>query len=312
MPQLSQRALLYLDEVIRHGSLRRAGQQLNIDPSAISRQLAALEEQLDVRLLLRTTQGVQATEAGRLLVAHYRQQRANEESVLSRLSDLQGLRKGSVGIAVGEGFIADLISRPLQSFILDHPGIDLEIRMAGANEAVGLVKDDAVDFALVYAPAEDSDLEVLADTRQPLQLMVPPRHPLAEQTAPIAMSALQGQPLALIHNSTGMGQLALIAAQLEHMELRPKLRTNSVAVLTNFVKSGIGVAFMPELTIIDEVEAGSICCRPLDHPAMHDARARIVSHAGRELTVAARACLEHLRQNMRFFSADAPSLQRKR
>lgn len=310
MQQLSQRALSYLDEVIRHGSLRRAGQQLNIDPSAISRQLAALEEHLDVRLLQRTAQGVQATEAGRLLVAHYRQQRANEESVLSRLSDLQGLRKGRVGIAVGEGFIADLISRPLQSFILNYPGVDLEIRMAGANEAIGLVKDDAVDFALVYAPAEDSELQVLADTRQPLQLIIPPWHPLAEQTTPVPMSALRDQPLALIHNSTGMGQLALIAAQLEHLELRPKLRTNSVAVLTNFVKSGIGVAFMPELTVIDEVETGSICCRPLAHPALRDARARIVSHTGRELTVAARACLDHLRQNMRFFNADAPSLRR--
>ncbi len=42
------------------------------------------------------------TEAGELLVAHYRQQRANEEGVLSRLSALQGLRQGKVRLAVGE------------------------------------------------------------------------------------------------------------------------------------------------------------------------------------------------------------------
>ena len=46
------------------------------------------------------------------------------------------------------------------------------------------------------------------------------------------MRALRNESLALIHNSTGMGQLAVIAAQLERIELRPKLRTNSVAVLT--------------------------------------------------------------------------------
>jgi DNA-binding transcriptional LysR family regulator len=308
MPRINQRALAYLNEVIHFGSLRKAAQHLNVDPSAISRQLSVLEDELETRLLERTSQGVRPTEAGNMLVAHYRQQRANEQGVLSRLSDLQGVRQGSVRIAVGEGFIADLISQPLQSFILRYPGIDLEVRMAGANEALGLLKEDAVDLALVYAPAEDEALEIHVDTRQPLDLIIPPQHRLADYPGPIPMAALRGEALALIHNSTGMGQLAVVVAQLEHVELRPKLRTNSVAVLTNFVKSGIGVAFMPELTVSHELQAGNIRRLPLANLALRDARARIVSHKGRELAVASLACLEHLQKGMRFFSGDAPSL----
>ncbi|MGX5218504.1 LysR family transcriptional regulator [Pseudomonas segetis] len=307
--RINQRALAYLNEVIHHRSLRRAAQHLNIDPSAISRQIAALEQELDTRLLERTAQGVSPTEAGEMLVAHYRQQQANDRGVLSRLSDLRGLRQGHVRIAVGEGFIADLISQPLQSFILSHPGIDLEVNMAGANEAIGLVKEDAVDFALVYAPAEDDSLHVHVDTLQPLDLITPPDHPLAQSTSPISMAALRNESLALIHNSTGMGQLAVIVAQLEHLQLRPKLRTNSVAVLVNFVKSGIGVAFMPELTVSDELQSGSIRRCTLANRALRDARARIVSHKGRELTVASQACLEHLRDGMRFFNDHAPSIR---
>lgn len=310
MPRLSQRALAYLNEVVHFRSLRKAAQHLNVDPSAISRQLSALEEELEIRLLERTAQGVTPTEAGNMLVAHFRQQRANEQGVLSRLSDLQGLRQGSVRIAVGEGFITDLISQPLQSFILRYPGIDLEVQMAGANEAIGLLKEDAVDLALVYAPVEDEALEVHVDTRQPLDLIIPPQHRLATHPGPVPMTELRGEALALIHSSTGMGQLAVMVAQIEHMELRPKLRTNSVAVLTNFVKSGIGVAFMPELTVSHELQAGSIRRLPMANPALCDARARILSHQGRELTVASRACLEHLRKSMRFFSGDAPGLSR--
>lgn len=183
--------------------------------------------------------------------------------------------------------------------------------MAGANEGVALVKEDAVDLALVYAPVEDGELDVHVDTRQPLDLIIPANHALAGHRGAVPMRALRDESLALIHNSTGMGQLAVIAAQLERIELRPKLRTNSVAVLTNFVKSGIGVAFMPELTVSHEIEAGHIRCLPLAHPALRDARARIVSHKGRELTVAAIACLEHLRRGMRFFSGDAPGLSQR-
>ncbi|SFU08897.1 LysR family transcriptional regulator [Pseudomonas marincola] len=311
MIRINQRALAYLNEVIHHGSVRRAAQQLNIDPSAISRQISALESELDIRLLDRTPHGVHPTEAGELLVAHYRQQQANDRGVLSRLSDLQGLRQGRVRIAVGEGFITDLISQPLQSFILNHPGIDLEVRMAGANEAVGLVKEDAVDFALVYAPPEDDALHIEVDTRQPLDLIIPPEHPLADITTPVPMSALRNESLALIHSSTGMGQLAVIVAQLEHMQLQPKMRTNSVAVLVNFVKSGIGVAFMPELTVSQEIEAGTIKRCSLANRALRDARARIVSHKGRELTVASKACLDHLQQGMRFFNDHAPSILKR-
>ncbi len=139
---------------------------------------------------------------------------------------------------------------------------------------MALVKEDAVDLALVYAPVEDGELDVHVDTRQPLDLIIPANHALAGHRGAVPMRALRNESLALIHNSTGMGQLAVIAAQLERIELRPKLRTNSVAVLTNFVKSGIGVAFMPELTVSHEIEAGHIRCLPLAHPALRDARPR--------------------------------------
>lgn len=310
MIRLSQRALAYLNEVIHHGSLRRAAQHLNIDPSAISRQLASLEEHLGVRLLQRTPQGVAPTEAGELLVAHYRQQRANEEGVLSRSSALVAAPgQGAPGGRRGLHRRPDLPA--IAEFHSALPGIELEVRMAGANEGVALVKEDAVDLALVYAPVEDGELDVHVDTRQPLDLIIPANHALAGHRGAVPMRALRNESLALIHNSTGMGQLAVIAAQLERIELRPKLRTNSVAVLTNFVKSGIGVAFMPELTVSHEIEAGHIRCLPLAHPALRDARARIVSHKGRELTVAAIACLEHLRRGMRFFSGDAPGLSQR-
>jgi len=68
---LSQRALTYLNEVIRRGSLRRAAAHLNVDASAVSRQLKALEEELDTRLCERHGRGMRATAAGQILVHHF-------------------------------------------------------------------------------------------------------------------------------------------------------------------------------------------------------------------------------------------------
>ena len=309
MIRLSQRALAYLNEVIHHGSLRRAAQHLNIDPSAISRQLASLEEHLGVRLLQRTRK---AWRLPRPASCWWRTTASNgpTKKACCRVVGPAGLRQGKVRLAVGEGFIADLISQPLQSFILRYPGIELEVRMAGANEGVALVKEDAVDLALVYAPVEDGELDVHVDTRQPLDLIIPANHALAGHRGAVPMRALRNESLALIHNSTGMGQLAVIAAQLERIELRPKLRTNSVAVLTiRQVRHRRGLHAGVDGQPRDRGRAYPLPAA--GPPALRDARARIVSHKGRELTVAAIACLEHLRRGMRFFSGDAPGLSQR-
>ena len=305
---LNTRALSYLSEVIRRGSLRKAATYLGIDVSAISRQIRYLEEQLGTQLLERHAGGIKVTEAGRLLVDHYHSQQAAEDAVISRLSALQGLVSGQVRIAVGEGFIADLISAPLQSFMTTYPGIELEVVMAGVNEAMALIKDREVELALLYAPPVDPQLTCHVETRQPLDLIVPTDHELARFPRPVALQDLVRWPIGLMDNPFGMRQMVNAVAHQERIFLQARLHTNSVAVLKNFVRSGIGVTFMPELTVAEEIQQGDITVLPMAYPVLSDARAQIVSLNGRELTVAAKACLEHLCRGMRFFNADAPRL----
>ena len=305
---LNQRALTYLNEVLRRGSLRRAAAHLDVDASALSRQIKALEEELNIKLCERHGGGMRATQAGQLLVHHFHTQRAQEEAVLSQLMELQGLARGDVRIAVGEGFIADLIAKPLGDFMSTFSGINVEIRMAGVNEAISLLKDREVELALLYAPPVDPALVCHVETCQPLDLIVPPGHPLCALHRPINLNDLRIWPLGLMDNPFGMRQMVNMVAQHERIHLEARLHTNSVAVLKNFVRSGIGVTFMPELTIIDEIERQEITTLPMKYPLMNSARAQIVSLKSQELTVAAHACVEYLHQGMRFFSANAPRL----
>ncbi|WP_129139485.1 LysR family transcriptional regulator [Modicisalibacter coralii] len=305
MSPFKTRALEYLDAIVHYGSLRRAAAQLGVNPSALSRQLRALEEELDTLLLVRASR-VALTPAGELILRHYRDQRAAERATLSRLQALQNLERGEVRIAVGEGFIADLISAPLQNFLATYPGLEIEVRMAGLSEAMLLVKEDAVDLALLYAPPDDRQLVSHIDRCQPLDLIVPAGHALAEAPAPLSLAAIADHPLALIDGRTGMGQLVDMALYAVHLSYRPRMTTNSVSVLKNFVRSGLGVTFMPELTVLEEIHEGSIVVREVEADVLCHARARIVSQAERPLTVAAQAFIHHLRHSMRFFSADAP------
>lgn len=305
MTPFKSRALEYLEAVVRHGSLRRAAGHIGVNPSALSRQLRALEEELDVALLVRSPH-VALTPAGELILRHYRDQRAAERATLSRLQALQNLERGEVRIAVGEGFIADLVSAPLQNFLAMYPGLEMEVHMASLTEAMQLVKDDTVELALLYAPPDDPQLVSHIDRCQPLDLIVPAGHALASTPKPPMLAEIAAHPLALIDGHTGMGQLVGMALHGAQLSYRPRMKTNSVSVLKNFVRSGLGVTFMPELSVLEEIHEGSIVSREVDADVLRHARARIVSQVDRPLTVAAQALIKHLRRSMRFFSADAP------
>lgn len=301
MWEFNPRALKYLNEVARLGSLRKVAAYLNIDASAISRQLAQLEEDVGAAVGMRSGRGFILTQIGEELVTLFRQQKASEAAALSRIEALHSLKRGRVSIAVGEGFIADLISEPLQAFMSRYPNIQISIEMAGANEATRLVKDDRVDLALVYAPSPDTDLHSHVITRQPLDLITPPQHPLIKISS-VTLEKISNYPLALIDQQFGMGQLVSLVEELEHVRLVPQLRTNSVAALKNFVLSGMGVTFMPKLTVHSEIQQGKIACISLSHPVFASASAQIVSHKGRELTVSAETLLKYLSDGMLFFN----------
>ncbi len=308
MNKLSPRALEYLNAVARFGSLRKAAAKLNVDPSAISRLLAVLEEEVGLPIWERSSRGSRITMAGSELLNHYRQTQSSEIATLSRIHDLRNLRTGEVKIAVGEGFIADLISAPLQDFISRHPGIQISVETAGANEAVMLIKDDQVDFGVVYACPQAADLHCHLQTSHPLDLIAPVNHPLVKENKAVYFKDICDYPLALIDSTFGMGRLVRLVEELEQVSLTPNLRTNSVTVLKKFVSSGLGITFMPQLTVADEIKANTIRCVPIKHYLMAGAKAQVVSHQRRELTMSARALMQHLQSSMSFLREDAPRI----
>ena len=70
---LHGRLLNYLDEVARTGSVRKTAERLNVSASAISRQIAALEEALDTQLFDRSRRRLTLTAAGEILIGHVRE-----------------------------------------------------------------------------------------------------------------------------------------------------------------------------------------------------------------------------------------------
>ncbi len=184
---MDPRRVLVFRAVARAGSLSGAARELGWTQPAVSQQLQRLEREVGTPLLLRSTRGVELTEAGRLLL-----QRADSiagalhmaEEELASLADLRG---GRVRLVAFPSAAATMAPAALKGLARDHPAIEVAMAEAEPPEAWAAVRAGEADLALVFGydgpPPDDGDLTWLPLTVEPVDLVLPPDHPAGSRRA---------------------------------------------------------------------------------------------------------------------------------
>lgn len=295
---LNETRIIYLYESIQRGSMRAAADALNIAPSAVSRQVALLEQELAIPLIERHTRGVKPTEAGRFLLEYFREQRSHQGDFLSRLQELRGLRRGTIHIALGEGFVSDLMAGPLTKFGSNYSDISVVLDVGGTNEVMRRVIEDEADIGLIMNPPPETKIVSRKISKQPIYAIVGPDFPLLNKKGPFRIHEFLPYPLALNHPTFGLRQIIQLVEQTEKIKLTPNLTTNSFHILREFVKLQLGVTFLPAFVVRSELEAGELFAIPIRHPILENAEAHLITRAGRKLSNGANKMLQYMSSGM--------------
>ncbi len=303
---LEFRRVRYLYEAVVRGSVRAAADTLDMNPSVVSRQIAKLEEELAVPLIERHGRGVKATEAGQMLVEYFRQQSAYQDDVLTKVQELRGMARGHIDLVLGEGFVSDLMAEPMKEFWRRYPGLTVTMHLAGTNEVMRLVAEDAAHIGMVYNPPVASGIRSRAAIRQPMCVVTRPGHPLAELKRQPLLRQISAYPIALMHGSFGTRQVIELAEQMERVRLVPKLTTDSISVIKHFVRSDLGVSLLPAFAVSQEIDAGELVAIPVDQAVLGAAEAHIITRLGRQLSIASNQLLLQLIATMRAFKDSKP------
>lgn len=141
--------------VAEHGSLSEAARQLGISQPSLSRYIQELENQLQLNLFKRTTQGLLLTEQGHRLVEASHQMRDAAEKFQRQASGLSTELKGDVRISANEIVGRFLLPAAIAAFQQQHPGVQIEIVIS--NQVTSLSRRDA-DIALRMFRPEQPDL----------------------------------------------------------------------------------------------------------------------------------------------------------
>jgi DNA-binding transcriptional LysR family regulator len=299
--KLDDRWIAYLHESAQAGSVRAAADKLDINASAVSRQIAMMERQLDVALLERHNKGVRVTEAGELLLGYYNRRMADQEDTISQISDLRSLKRGHVTLALGEGFIGLVTSSSLRRFTRDYPQISVSIETAGTNGVVRMLVEDTVHIGLVYSPPRDARLRSHVAVRQAVSAIVAPDHPLGRATGPLTIQGLAPYGVAQLNQSFGIRQIVGNVEQIEGVRLTTVLTTSSIAALKNFAAHCGGVTLLPAFTAAQEIAEGRLVAVPITEQALNG-HAHVVSRSGRELPTASKNLLRYLISDLQTLS----------
>ena len=236
--------------VARHGSITAAARSLRYSQSTISRQITALENDLDAVLFDRLPRGVTLTEEGRCLLPHAEAMLDRLTSAHQELALLRGLGGGRLRVGAFPTAVAALVPRALAAYRAIHQDIQLSLVEGRTPHLLdGLLAGDA-DVVVVSAPADEPldatrfDLHHLLD--EELLVAVPRQHRLARRrVVRVAELAQENFIAGSATAETGLLRATLPSGFQPRIDIVAAEWTGKLGC----VAAGLGVALLPALAV---------------------------------------------------------------
>ena len=273
-------AIRYFREVTQFGSIKQAAASLRIAPSAISRQVQGLEEELSVKLFERAARGMVLTDAGHVLYRYAIENRKQLDGLRSKVEEFGSLHRGQVKIATVEGLLASFLSDFVVDLAEKYPGISIALTVVGSRDVAELVGHNDVDLGFVFGRAPRRDLIELARMRQSLCLIVAPNHPLAAKSS-CTVKDLAGLRVVVPDPSFGIRQeIDRVCAQAQ-VRLEICNETNSLAFAQTLAARTDLATFLPRDTAMPALMAGTLVAVPLRENRLEATQVTLVRLASR-------------------------------
>jgi DNA-binding transcriptional LysR family regulator len=273
-------AIRYFREVTQFGSIKQAAASLRIAPSAISRQVQGLEEELSVKLFERAARGMVLTDAGHVLYRYAIENRKQLDGLRSKVEEFGSLHRGQVKIATVEGLLASFLSDFVVDLAGKYPGISIALTVVGSRDVAELVGHNDVDLGFVFGRAPRRDLIELARMRQSLCLIVAPNHPLATKSS-CTVKDLAGLRVVVPDPSFGIRQEIDRACAQAQVRLEICNETNSLAFAQTLAARTDLATFLPRDTAMPALIAGTLVAVPLRENRLEATQVTLVRLASR-------------------------------
>lgn len=282
--------LTYFLAAAQTQNFRKAAELCLVAQSALSRQIAALEDELEVALFTRTKKRVALTPEGQEFALYVRNAMDQLQEGQQWLTRVQAGQRGTIRIGCIESLATALLPALFASFHQRYPYVRLKVCVDHTDELIMLVEQGEIELGLILDPRLQSELLIIKELfRQPLHLLVSAQHPLAQMHASeVSLEHITTEPLLLLDETSRMGQITKRIFAQRGLLVRPLIEIESVEGLKEMVRQGIGVTLtLPALIRPSQIGKDLVLLPIIDVPetfifALVYRRVGSISQAARE------------------------------
>jgi DNA-binding transcriptional LysR family regulator len=283
--------------VTETGSFSAVARESNASQSAVTRQIAQLEQHFSVRLFHRTTRRLSLTDDGKTLLGHARHLLENAEEMEAALGRQSGEPRGLVrlGTSVAGGLF---LATRVPVLLARHPGLSVELVMSDRHTDM---IEERLDLAFRNGEIADASLVARRVATLGRAVVAAPIY-LERHGAPSTPGDLAGHTC-LIHDATPepdvwrfTGPDGPVSVQVTGAFL-----SNDSEAMRRAARAGHGIALLPEIQLIDDLRAGRLFRLLEDYPSQRSA-VHIVYPSRRNLAPRTRVVMDFLVEQTREIS----------
>ncbi len=254
------RQLRAFAEVIRQGGFTQAARVLHASQSAVSKQVAQLEQRLGLPLLERNGPHIRLTDAGQVVLRHAEVMLRQQQELRSELDDLAQVTRGELRLGLTMLGGDALFAAPFAEYRRRYPGVNVHLMEGGSKTVEQLILNGELDVGASLTP-DSTAFDCQPFCNEPLDVLLPADHPLA--SAPhLHLAQLADTPFVLYQQSFTLNDRLMRACRSLGFTPKEGGRSGQADFLVALVAAGQGVLLLPRI-VAHSLGRPGVVCRPL-------------------------------------------------
>ena len=250
--------LYYFAAVVDHGGFAAAERALGIPKSRLSRRISALESELGVRLLQRSTRRFAVTDVGTSVHRHAQSMLAEAQAAREVVDRLSAEPRGSVRVSVPVSMAQHQMPKLLPEFMALYPKV--RVQLIVSNRRVDVI-NEGVDVAIRVRSKLDEDGSLVMRSFGPIQeLLVASPAYLNRTGRPQAPEELTDHVTLSVNEDDARQRWELHGpdGEVRRIELQPRVTGFDFPMMQAMAENGIGITLLPETICADAVRSGAL------------------------------------------------------
>ncbi|WP_224371847.1 LysR family transcriptional regulator [Hyalangium versicolor] len=276
---------------VEEGSLIAAARRHGLSASMAGKHVAAIESEMNVRLMQRSTRSLVLTEAGRAYYARSKRILEEYEEARREAADTQGTVRGVLRVTAPVTYGTMHLSGVMAAFLERHPRVTLDVLLS--DHYVDLVAE-GFDVAIRIGALRDTDL--VARRLAPCRMVLCASREFLAQIGPLqTVAKLRQLPRLIFSGAISTGDWTLIDSKGNSTVIDGPVRmtANNMQLLLAAVLRGSGIAYGPSFVFDAHIASGDLVALLPDHRTS-DLAIHAIYPTHRHVSLKLRSFVDHL------------------